>query len=248
MVNKRIYITFDMDWANDQVIQYCYNLIKQNNIKITMNVTNMTSCIENMLDDKNIELGIHPNFNNLLLGEKDVKSEKIIENLMKLIPDAQTVRSHSLIQGTTIARQFLNANLRYELNSYIPPVRGTSLKPYYFLNKLLKIPFIYEDDLYLLEKEKYSIEYFLGESFNMERVFNFHPIHIYLNTEKIERYEACKFNYHFFENLKPLRNSSKVNGTEVFLEELIKKAKESGYQFCCINEMADSLLLNDIKM
>lgn len=34
------------------------------------------------------------------------------------------------------------------------------------------IPFIFEDDIWLLEKEQKDIDYYLSDRFNMFRVFN----------------------------------------------------------------------------
>ena len=45
------------------------NLIEINNVKATFFFTHQTSLLDKVKKNKNIEIGIHPNFNNLLAGE-----------------------------------------------------------------------------------------------------------------------------------------------------------------------------------
>ena len=45
--NDKIFITFDIDWAADDVIAYCLNLLEKNDIKATFFVTHETKMLEN---------------------------------------------------------------------------------------------------------------------------------------------------------------------------------------------------------
>lgn len=239
-MEKKIYITMDMDWACNEVMEYCYQLIKELNIKATINVTNEVDCIKEMKSDPDIELGIHPNYNPLLTGQANNKnlleSREVVRKLKELFPEAVTSRSHSLIHGTPILNQLADYGILFELNQYIPPLPGVCLFPYRFLDRITRIPFIYEDDIAFIEGRNYTAEYYLGDSFSMERVFNFHPIHIFLNTENLIRYADSKQYQSEFKKLKVYRNTGIKGGTEDFFLRLVEVAKKKDYQFCCIKE------------
>ncbi len=235
---KRIFITFDMDWASEEVLKYWYDIIKKMDIKVTLNVTNVTKTLEVIKSDKRIELGIHPNFNKLLLNDsKKIDYIQILNEVKSIIPEAVTVRSHSLVCGSQLLTAFQQIGLKKELNLYVPPTKGNVLKPWRHGGELQRIPFIFEDDLYMQYEEKYSINYYLSNEFDMERVFNFHPIHIFLNTESLDRYEKSKIFNNNFSELKKYRNKSTECGTEVFLNKLVSEARLREYEFEFIREL-----------
>ena len=63
---NEIFLTFDIDWASDEVINDSLEVIEKYGIKSTWFVTHDSPILERLKDNKNIELGIHPNFNFLL--------------------------------------------------------------------------------------------------------------------------------------------------------------------------------------
>jgi len=56
------------------------------------------------------------------------------------------------------------------------------------------------------------------------KVFDFHPIHVFLNTENIKRYEAARPHYYSFESLVKLRNNETF-GTGDALRLLLEMMK-----------------------
>lgn len=235
-MKKKIFLTFDMDWACDEVLEDTYQLIRENNLSATLIVTHNTKWLSRFRTDLNMELGIHPNFNPLLHGSGESNYKEVINGIRKIVPEAVTVRSHSLVSSTPLIGEFIENNLKYELNAYIPPHKGSTLFPFYRSNRILSIPTIFEDDLYLEEQNKYDVNYYLDDQFAMLRVFNFHPIHIFLNTEHMSRYENCKKDYHNGDKLKEYINKEQ-NGIRQFFLQLIQLAKAERYEFCCINEL-----------
>ena len=75
-------------------------------------------------------------------------------------------------------------------DSFIPAQIGIELKPWRIWNQLVRVTYNWEDDV--------SIIY--GHTDNMAsiinvpglKVFNFHPIHVFLNTESLDRYEKTR--------------------------------------------------------
>lgn len=234
---KKIYLTFDMDWANDEVLDFFYQMICELQIDITLFVTHQTKWINKFREDEHIELGIHPNFNFLLEGEANSKNkDKIIEEINVIVPEALAVRSHSLVKSTALTDKFAKAGMKYELNYYIPPENELRVMPWKFQN-ILQVPFLFEDDLYLMEGKKRCIDYYLSDCFDMVKVFNFHPIHLYLNSENLERYQNAKVFNHNFEKLQAFRNTGS-EGIENFFRQLVKRGREYNFQFKKISDIS----------
>lgn len=69
-VGKKIYLTFDMDWACDEVMEFLYDMLELYDISATINITNNFRILERYKKNKKIDLGIHPNFNFLMNGSE----------------------------------------------------------------------------------------------------------------------------------------------------------------------------------
>lgn len=192
-IEDLVFMTFDIDWCNDDILLFTIDLIKKYKIKVTLFITHHTDIIKDLSNDDNIEIGIHPNFNFLLNGNfkygKTIK--EIIEYFLEIFPNAVSVRSHSLTQNTYILEELSKRGIKYDLNNFIPFFdKSIYLKPYKYLFNIIKIPFFFEDDFYLIQENKKNIADYIN--YKGLKVFNFHPIHIYLNTERIERYQEAK--------------------------------------------------------
>lgn len=56
---QKIFLTFDIDWASDEVLEYCIDIIEKANVKATWFVTHETPLLERLRANPNFELGIH---------------------------------------------------------------------------------------------------------------------------------------------------------------------------------------------
>lgn len=92
------------------------------------------------------------------------------------------------------------------------------------------LPFIYEDDVYMNFREKRSADFFLSDKFVAPRIFNFHPIHLYLNTDQNETYENARPYFKDVKKLAAMKNTKRY-GTRDFFIELITCARNAGWQF-----------------
>ncbi len=59
----KIFLTFDIDWANDDVLNDTIDLIERSDIAATWFVTHDTPVLNRLRANPRFELGIHPNFN-----------------------------------------------------------------------------------------------------------------------------------------------------------------------------------------
>lgn len=118
----KIYLTFDMEWGNDTTLEYFYNLLKKYKVLATILVTHQTKWLQIFREDPDIELGIHPNFNKLLLGEPGTANYKeVIDRLLQIVPEAITYRSHSLTDSSQIISYCVERGIKNNLNTYLSP-------------------------------------------------------------------------------------------------------------------------------
>ncbi|MCT7590682.1 polysaccharide deacetylase WbmS family protein [Aliarcobacter butzleri] len=220
---NNIFLTFDIDWCTDEVLSYTLSIIEKYDIKATFFVTHKTLLLERMRANPKIELGIHPNFNLLLNGDfrygKNI--DEVVDYYMKIVPDAKSVRSHSVTQNSQILNSFEQFGLKFDSNTFIPHTSGIELKPWIYLN-LIKVPYMFADDLRSYHQWSLDVNNYL--KIKGIKVFDFHPIHIFLNTEHLDRYEKSRKWHNCSENLQ----KQKYNGfgTHSFLINLIEKGLE----------------------
>jgi len=220
---NKIFLTFDLDWCIDEVLSFTLDIIMQYGIKATFFVTHETPLLEIMRDNPDFELGIHPNFNFLLQG--DFKYGKNIDEVIKyfkdIVPEAVSLRSHSLTQSSYILETFEKFGLIYDCNTFIPHSSNIIIQPYKHLTtKIIRVPHFWEDDVHLICQDDYDIKKLLNNP--GLKVFNFHPIHIFLNTENMERYKLVKPYYKDYKKLKDFVNT-KSYGIRNFFIDLINR-------------------------
>ena len=95
------------------------------------------------------------------------------------------------------------------------------MKPIKFWKKdLTRIPYLWEDDVHFIHKDNSDVNHYL--KFKGLKVFDFHPIHVFLNTEDLSRYNEARPH---LQNHSELANYVNKNsfGTRTFLENLIKE-------------------------
>lgn len=220
-----IYLTFDMDWCSDEVLSYVLDLIEPFDIKATFFVTHKTPLLERMRKNKNIELGIHPNFNFLLNGDfrYGKNMQEVFNYYKEIVPLAKSVRSHSMTQNSYMLNIFHKEGIEYDCNTYIPYSSQIELKPYMYAREhIIKVPYFWEDDLHCLSKWSWDIKEYVEHK--GLKVFDFHPIHVFLNTESLDRYDDAKEYFNDFEKLSKYKNTLTC-GIKDFLIDIIKYGK-----------------------
>ena len=216
----KTYLTIDVDWAHDEIIKDTIELFEQIDICVTWFMTHKTPMINRIRENPKFELGIHPNFNLLLSGEssRGENAKDILDKIMEIIPEAKSVRSHSMTQSTNLLEFFIKSGLTHDANHFVPYQSKINLKPWALWNGLVKVPYLWEDDIACLFGNMRDIV-------NVEKqgglkVFDFHPIHIFLNTEHMTRYEQSREFHNIPESLQEFKNTS-VFGTRDALRSIL---------------------------
>ncbi len=216
----RIFLTFDIDWAPDDVLSATIDLVEEANVAATWFATHDTPLLDRLRENPLFELGIHPNFLPLLNGDKanGANAEEVVDRLLAIVPEAKSVRSHSLVQGGRLLELFRAKGLTHECNSFVPEQSGIELKPWVDWFGMIRLPYFWEDD-FSCETRSAARADELSRRPGV-RGFDFHPIHVYLNTERLGRYEEARSAFPHPERLKLHRNSDSP-GICDFLKDLL---------------------------
>jgi len=219
---NRLFVTLDIDWAADFVLERTIDLVESHGIKATWFITHDTPVLQRLKDNKLFELGIHPNFNFLLQGDarNGRNAEEVIDRLLAIVPDATAVRSHDMTQSSSLLNLFKSKGLTHDSNHFIPAQGAIPLKPWLLWNGLIKVPYFWEDDVHCMYQEQRCIDHF--STLPGIKVFDFHPIHVYLNTENMDRYERCRPYHREQAKLKDFINEHVVGAMD-HLDQLINK-------------------------
>jgi hypothetical protein len=185
----RIFLTFDIDWAHDQILQSTIDLVEQAEVAATWFVTHDTALLGRLRANSNFELGIHPNFNFLLQGDSQNGSnaEEVIDRLLKIVPEAKSIRTHSLVTSSPLLAMFKEKGLTHDSSIFIPADSGININPYLDISKVIRCPYFFGDYSSCIKETKDI--FFANDNLS---IYDFHPIHVFLNTESILRYEKSR--------------------------------------------------------
>ncbi len=218
-----IFLTFDLDWVCDDILADTINIVERADVEATWFITHYTPLLARLRENPKFELGIHPNFNNILAGSPDSvngeKAEDTVDKLLALVPEARSVRSHSMTQSSSLLTLFAEKGLSHDCNHFIPHQIELNLRPWLLWNGLIKVPYFWEDDIAALYNEDFGE---FGRLLYCEglKVFDFHPIHVFLNTENMDRYEDSRPYHRAPEKLLRFRNRG--TGTRTALKILLE--------------------------
>jgi hypothetical protein len=198
-----VFLTFDTDWANDFIIEDTVEILNRYNLSATLFATGQSSLIRDLQSSENFEVGIHPNFNPLLFEkEQNTSANEIIYALKEKFPDAKSLRSHSLTQNERLLDLFSNHEIKNICNHFLPFTENSEIQPFMLWNDLQLIPHRFQDNVSLKISSLKPLDLLNS---NGLLVYNFHPIHVYLNTVSLNHYEKAKPFYHDRDGLEQHR-------------------------------------------
>ena len=223
--SKSILLTFDIDWAEDFVLEYLLKILNQYSINTTFFVTHSSELIDNMQLDSKIDCGIHPNFNPLLNGDFKYgkNSMEVLSYYKKIVPSAKSIRSHSVCECGNFINLYQSLGLHYDSNIYIPHYSNIKACTWKVHNKnIIKVPITFADDELLVTSSISSD--LVKQLLNKKglKVLDFHPIHIFLNSENLERYNNARPYLNNYDELQKHINKS-TYGVKDLLIDIIEE-------------------------
>ncbi|MEM9100674.1 MAG: hypothetical protein AAGB12_00010 [Pseudomonadota bacterium] len=188
-MKKKYMLTFDIDWAPDFAILKCLELVENANCKATFFATHDTPLNQEIIS-RGHTLGIHPNFLPGSSQGTDVKA--IISECLKYSPNAWCMRTHALVQSSPLLHEIFASfpQLKLDVSLFMhrsPYAHKTSWN--FDGVSFERLLYNWEDDaeFHFYNSEEQS-ELFFGDL----TVFDFHPIHVFLNTSDGSEYLRLK--------------------------------------------------------
>lgn len=210
-------LTFDVDWAPDFVIDYVAEKLIKLKIKSTWFITHDSPSIQKLLGNSLFEIGLHPNFHNNSTQGNGI--EDILKNLKKIANNSKSVRTHGLLQSSEIYLKFNKYGIQNDVSILFS--NQSHIMPHYSkFFKITRIPFYWEDDV---EMETGINWEDIESHFKISglKIFNFHPIHIFMNSNSMKKYEELKEkDYPNVDKKTILELKNKTSGTESFFNNL----------------------------
>ena len=226
-----IAVTIDVDWAPDEVIDHTARLLIERGTPATWFVTHTSAAIDRLRERPDLfELGIHPNF--MPGSTHGSTDEDVLAHCLELVPDAISMRSHSLLCSTPLLALVLDTT-PLRVDSSLLLMHATGLAPFTFTwngRTLVRVPLVWEDDLVMEELPRsWSVDARWLDEPGL-KVFDFHPIHVYLNSSEMSPYWKLRTE-------SPVRTATEAAlrpyvssepGTGTFFVELLDEVAERG--------------------
>lgn len=189
----QVSITLDVDWAPDFMILAAAERLVEAGVPSTWYVTHRSLALEYLRERPDLfDLGIHPNF--MQGSTHGLTSTEVLTHCMEIVPEARSIRTHGLYQSTPLLAEVLkHTPLEADSSLFVPHATGLEAVEYWFEGRrLYRIPYFWEDDLEMRRPVPcWSPKQLLAGHRGL-RVFDFHPIHIYLNSPNMDGYERLK--------------------------------------------------------
>ena len=187
-----IVITIDVDWAPDFMIDHTAGILADRGVCATWFITHASPAIDRLRGRSDLfEIGVHPNF--MRGSTHGEEPDDVLRHCLELAPDAVSVRSHSLLQSTPLLDAIAETSLEIDCSVYIQRVRNAQIFEHWTPSRTLtRVPFVWEDDL---EARRPDALWDFHEDVRGSGslvVMNFHPVHVFLNSSRLDEYEQLK--------------------------------------------------------
>lgn len=222
----RFFLTLDVDWAPDFVITEVDELLRSLALRATWFVTHESEAIGALRSCERYEIGVHPNFSPGLMGAAAARPvSEVIAHARELAPSGVSFRNHSLVQSSPLLDKMFEAGFNRECNLLLPYTPIEALRPWRHYNGMTRIPYCWDDYLWLVDSCRPTSD--LSDARGL-RVINVHPIHLWLNSESLERYERVKPSMRNEGAMRAGRNDNGARGVAALFAEVISQVMASG--------------------
>lgn len=185
-----VVLTLDIDWAPDCAVDWIAARLAEAEVRATWFVTHRSDAVERLRDRPDLfELGVHPNF--LPGSSHGASAEAVLDHCLALVPDATSLRSHALVQSTPLLAAIMATPITTDVSLFLPYAAGLRPVEYRVAGRTLwRLPYFWEDDD---EMEQDAPNWSLGPLLGIGeglKIFDFHPIHVYMNAADMSPYRA----------------------------------------------------------
>ncbi|WP_428261326.1 hypothetical protein [Haliangium sp.] len=207
MGSPRICFSFDIDWAPEFMIDELAALMSEHARPFTVFCTHDSPATRRLLAVPGCETALHPNFlaafgSDPSGADLHQREADVLDRLMASFPDARGVRNHALYYHSRLLALFHGRGVEYLSNDL--RFLAADTQPYRDWSGLVRVPIYWEDDVHCVYFDgRFELDVVLPpESVGPApapaplRVFNFHPVHVFLNTCDLSAYQRAKPHLH----------------------------------------------------
>ena len=229
--------TSDIDWASDYCIRDLAGLLASFRIKPTLFVTHETPALTDLAAAGRADLGVHPNF---APGSSHGESvSDVIDSVFRLVPSAETYRSHRFVDSTPIATEMERRGIRYDSNLCLHMQAG--LVPLQHASGLVRYPVFFEDDVNWMRAPgdwHLELDDFLTPGL---KILNFHPFFVAANIPSLDYYQSIKPHIGTVDETTIEKIRFPGEGTRTFLVRLLEALAARSERFYTLKELHDML-------
>lgn len=212
-----IVFSLDADWVSDEILEWAIGLFKNEGWPVTVFATNASEVLRRSHNDPYVDISIHPDF------FQNNDHEKTILELIKLFPDSKGVRSHGLFEYANLLNLYRKHGLSWDSSQLLYLCRN--IMPYRHPSGLIRLPIFWEDDDYFSDNPDWRVER-LGLEKSGVKCFDFHPIHLFLNTYIASQYTYAKerhFSHQALDDARYNGNDKGIYNFFIHLSEYIRQ-------------------------
>jgi hypothetical protein len=238
-VPQPLAIIMDADWAHDDVIRHAVALLAEKDVPVTLFVTHRSPVFDELRAQPLVELGVHPNFNDLLSGTAPAgeSAELRCRRIMELVPGATAIRSHSMCQSSVLLNLAADLGFRHEVNTLVMAHAGIALKPWrHWYGPMIRVPTVFEDSIAGHRDDGWQVDTLLAHP--GLRVCAFHPIRLFLNADKPALPGPRELATRPPRELREHVRDPRAPGSRSFLERLVAGHRAAGGSFALVRDIA----------
>lgn len=216
---ETIFLSFDIDWAPDFMLETIANLVS--GLDVSFMHTHKSKISSQIAQE--FPSGIHPNI--LKNSDQGSTLDEVIHFFKKLKINFDTCRFHRLHYGYSDLKILSQHGVQLDSSTIL--FNGKNIIPnYHYDIDIILAPYFWEDGINITSKKFLKTNFIDWETKGL-KIFDFHPVDIYLNTSSIGQKELFKSRF-----INPLESNKKsvddlINkndfGTLNILKDILKK-------------------------
>lgn len=244
---SNVLFTIDTDWAPDFMIKAISSVFLDNNIPATFFVTHKSEYLKDLSTEKNFEIGIH--FYKFAYKDESTqkKHDQELTNFYQEICNFYNInitsnRFHRLQYSYRDFEFLKKLGVKNDLSTLL--FNQQNIDPHYnILYDITQLPYFFEDGI--CENIGYNFYSNIDIFSKGMKIFNFHPLNIYINSAEKKHRENFLFNVSSLVNVKESFANAFINkkmfGSHDFLKELIQKLKKRKLNFFKVEDYTRKL-------